>query len=249
MDEQLEQLTMVLRRINSIHLSHLWSFYRPYFRGDIACMTFIYNVFRNENLKENAHSMEELKANDRLLIPRRMLNCVERLVSAAKDMEQIRRGKDIFKIVYLVTCVETLQKLKGRNDLDKKEMLFDFFENYTSACNKQYICKHFSRIGDEINGTEDTFWQFISMLNECRNCATHEGEYWDLCFNNGDSQTPLLIVSVAQLHGNAKKEQYGFVTTLSYKTFEYIFVQNCINFIMQYIQSQGKPQMPIPKRT
>lgn len=125
MDEQLEQLTMVLRRINSIHLSHLWSFYRPYFRGDIACMTFIYNVFRNENLKENAHSMEELKANDRLLIPRRMLNCVERLVSAAKDMEQIRRGKDIFKIVYLVTCVETLQKLKGRNDLDKKEMLFD----------------------------------------------------------------------------------------------------------------------------
>lgn len=165
MDEQLEQLTMVLRRINSIHLSHLWSFYRPYFRGDIACMTFIYNVFRNENLKENAHSMEELKANDRLLIPRRMLNCVERLVSAAKDMEQIRRGKDIFKIVYLVTCVETLQKLKGRNDLDKKEMLFDFFENYTSACNKQYICKHFSRIGDEINGTEDTFWQFISMLN------------------------------------------------------------------------------------
>ena len=72
--------------------------------------------------------MEELKANDRLLIPRRMLNCVERLVSAAKDMEQIRRGKDIFKIVYLVTCVETLQKLKGRNDLDKKEMLFDFFD-------------------------------------------------------------------------------------------------------------------------
>ena len=105
MDEQLEQLTMVLRRINSIHLSHLWSFYRPYFRGDIACMTFIYNVFRNENLKENAHSMEELKANDRLLIPRRMLNCVERLVSAAKDMEQIRLGKDIFNIVYLVTCV------------------------------------------------------------------------------------------------------------------------------------------------
>ena len=43
---------MVLRRINSIHLSHLWSFYRPYFRGDIACMTFIYNVFRNENLKK-----------------------------------------------------------------------------------------------------------------------------------------------------------------------------------------------------
>jgi len=43
--------------------------------------------------------------------------------------------------------------------------------------------------------------------------------------------------------------KYGFETTLSYKTFEYIFVQNCINFIMQYIQSQGKPQMPIPKRT
>ena len=30
----------------------------------------------------------------------------------ARDMEQIRRGKDVFKIVYLVTCVETLQKFQ-----------------------------------------------------------------------------------------------------------------------------------------
>ena len=55
--------------------------------------------------------------------------------------------------------------------------------------------------------------------------------------------------SIIDPQTHAKKEQYGFETTLSYKTFEYIFVQNCINFIMQYIQSQGKPQMPIPKRT
>lgn len=50
--------------------------------------------------------------NDSDFIPRRMLNAVERLVTAARDMEQIRRGKDVFKIVYLVTCIETLQLLK-----------------------------------------------------------------------------------------------------------------------------------------
>lgn len=48
-------------------------------------------------------------------IPGRMVNTAERLVSAARDMEQIRHGKDVLKVVFLVTCVETLQNLIGKS--------------------------------------------------------------------------------------------------------------------------------------
>ena len=59
---------------------------------------------------------------ENIFIPRRMLNAVARFVTVARDMEQIRRGKDIFKVCFLVTCIETLQILKkaGKNRLSLK---------------------------------------------------------------------------------------------------------------------------------
>lgn len=230
-----KKLDIVLQHISSRLLSKLWSFYRDYFEDDTSCLTFIYETLRNgPKCGENIWDTEEGETNEKAVIPCRMLNCVERMVSAARDMEQIRRGKDIFKIVYLVTCIETLQKLSGKN-CKKKAMLFDFFENYTSETDKECIRENFECIEDEDSNQEDSFWQFISVLNEYRNCATHEGEYWDFCFNNDYEQTPLLLNTVAQLKDNAPRREYAFETKLSYKQFETIFVKSCIKFIKNYI--------------
>lgn len=63
-------------------------------------------------------------------------------------------------------------------------MLVDFFERNTLPEDKEYIKKHFARGGQGFCADEDNFWWFINVLNEYRNAAAHEGQYWDTCFNN-----------------------------------------------------------------
>lgn len=246
-----EKLEHVLQRIDSKHLSKLWSFYRDYFNNDEDCLSFIYNAIRLEPVDtfeqaidksvEHFNDDEYTDPNDKFFIPRRMLNCVERMVSAARDMEQIRRGKDVFKIVFLVTCIETLQKLSGCAG-QKKEMLFDFFKGYTSEKDKNYIRKHFAHGSQGLYDDEDSFEQFIGVLNEYRNCAAHEGEYWDYCFKNDSGRTPLSIIVKIDLDKYSMKNKidHSFETTLSYRYFEAIFVRTCISFINSYVRSMPK---------
>lgn len=244
-----QKLDYILQRIDSRHLAELWGFYRNYFESDMKCLAFIYNAL----LREPIHNEEmygrifsdDNDVDDSVFIPRRMLNIVQRMVSAARDMEQIRRGKDIFKIVFLVTCVETLQKLSGKSD-SKKNMLFDFFINYTSENDKKYIVNNFEYCADYLFSDEnefskeDTFWQFISVLNEFRNCAAHEGAYWEYCFSNSSDGTPLLFTIKSQLQDGSPKKDNCFNTALTYHAFEEIFVRTSITFIEQYISSAGR---------
>lgn len=243
-----KRLTHILNRIDSRHLSKLWSFYRDYFTDDDSCLNFLYGSFLNEPVTDGIILHESDEANSSFInsegtiifdsdfIPRRMLNAVERLVSAARDMEQIRRGKDIFKIVFIVTCVETLQKLCGTTGT-KKELLFNFFEDFTNEDDKKFITDHFTHDDEEFASPEgDSFKQFIGVLNEYRNCATHEGEYWDVCFDNNRDEGPLLLVLNIDLENfsSLNKKEHSFHTSIRYKDFEAIFIRTCINFISQY---------------
>ena len=242
-----EKLRLILQRLDSRLLSKLWLFYRDYFKNDESCLEFLFRAVRQEPVYTEEYLVEQFShafnddnyvdPDDHLFIPRRMLNCVERLVSAARDLEQIRLGKDAFKIVFLVTCVETLQKLSGKDGC-KKDMLFDFFETNTSSKDKKYIRKHFAHGEQGLYPDEDGFWQFISVLSEYRNAAAHEGQYWDSCFNNYNSRTPLSIMAKAQLDKNSKKAKHVFETTISYRKFDEIFVRTCISFIGNYVASQ-----------
>ena len=217
------KLNIVLQRIDSRLLSELWLFYRDYFQNDDACLNFIANAVRREPIYSEKEQMEKIlraaddknyiDPDDRFFIPRRMLNCVERIVSAARDMDQIRRGKDIFKIIFLVTCVETLRKLSGEQDKRKVDLLFDFFERYTCKSDKEFICSHFRCEEDDTSSMDVSFWRFISVINEYRNCATHEGEYWDICFHNDRDKTPLLVIVKARLNKGAPKTENCYQTT------------------------------------
>lgn len=243
-----KRLSHILKRLNSCQLAKLWSFYRHYFVDDDLCLNFIYETVANEpETEETMHRFLEKASGsvvndademifDSRFIPRRMLNAVERFVTTAWDMEKIRRGKDIFKIVFLITCVETLQKLKGKTG-SKKELIFDFFENYVNEENKKFIADHFTHDDEDSFGkTKDSFKQFVGVLNEYRNCATHEGEYWDICFNNNRDDYRLCFGLNIDLDsfspGNKKRHYFG--TYISYKNFEEIFVQTCIEFIKDY---------------
>ena len=248
-----ERLCHILKRIDSCHLAKLWSFYRDYFRNDDLCLNFIYESLANEPENDGSiyHELDEESGTfvneqgtvifDSAFIPKRMLNAVERRVTAARDMDQIRRGKDIFKVVFLVTCVETLQKLGGETGA-KKELLFSFFESYTSEEDREYISERFAHDDEEwIDETEDAFKQFIGVLNEYRNCATHEGEYWDFCFNNNQDDHPILLVLDIDLENFSprNKKEHCFCSSISYKDFEQIFVKTCIRFIRAYVSKSA----------
>lgn len=251
-----DRLTLVLQRIDSRHLASLWSFYRNYFPDDSSCLMFISDCVKIEPAASGKSFTEDKERpgvffskdgeeiHDEVFIPHRMLNCVERMVSAARDMEQIRRGKDVFKIVFLVTCVETLQKLSGK-DAAKRKMLFDFFETFTSIEDKQFIAKRFAHDDEEQIGNqkeENSFQQFIGVINEYRNCAAHEGDYWNYCFNNNtdkDECPVLLVVDMKlQKYSRNNKKQHCFRTQISYHEFEDIFVRTCISFIENYVSGQ-----------
>lgn len=247
-----ERLPHILKRIDSRHLAKLWSFYRDYFADDDSCLSFIHRALTNEPENDGTtyHELDKASGSfvndegtvvhDSDFIPRRMLNSVEHLVTAAWDMDQIRRGKDVFKVVFLVTCVETLQKLSGKSGC-KKDILFSFFEDYTSEDDKRYIMELFAHDDEEgFDKTGDPFRQFVGVLNEYRNCATHEGEYWDFCFNNNRDGYPILLVLDIDLENfsHRNKKEHCFRTSISYADFEEVFVRTCIRFIEAYIDKE-----------
>ena len=238
-----EKLSVVLQRMNSKQLSKLWFFYRDYFKTDENCLDFIYAAVEHEPVYTDEEQIElffkaseaenYVDPNDSLFIPHRMLNCVERMVSAARDMEQIRQGKDVFKVVLLISCSETLQTLSGK----RSKKFLDFMECNTSTVDKDYIREHFMRVTKTLYSDEDRFWQFANMLREYRNAAAHEGLYWETCFKNTSNQVPIMITTKLKTD-DKETGTYLFVTNISYQKFEEIFVRTCISFIKNYVSNQ-----------
>lgn len=246
-------LSTILERIDSRYFASLWLFYRDYFSSDDECLQFMYDALHREPIPNGRCFRESsdpgvyeaddgTKFHESILFPRRMLNAVERLVSAARDMEQIRRGKDIFKIVFLITCVETLQGLANADASGKqaKSQLLSFFGENTSAADKAFISAHFSHDDDDSasDGSEDSFKQFIAVLNEYRNCAAHEGDYWNYCFTGAPDDCPTLLIVNIDLENYSKKNkrEHCFRTSIHYKDFESIFIRTCITFIQNYVR-------------
>ncbi len=257
----MERVKDIIDRITSKYFAQLWQFYRDAFTGDEECLEFFYDVINKEPKTTNLQYLEKDdgiyyiddngdKISDSVFVPRRMLNATERMVSAAKDMEIIRRGKDVFKIVYIVTCAETLQKLAGRDKdakgeaISKKNLLFDFFEKYTPEIDKQYLASRFKHDDEEkVKEQVASFKQFVGVINEYRNCAAHEGDYWNYCFNNNDDGYPISLVvriDLENFSGNeCKKREHCFTTEISYADFEKIFIRTCVAFIRSYVEEMN----------
>lgn len=245
-EREIKMLRDILDRIDSELLCRIWLFFRPYFQGDDACLDFLHSAYVIEPVCTLSDDLiyildDGTQVDDALFIPRRMLNTVQRLVSAARDMEMIRKGKEIFKIIYLITCIETLMKLAGI-DVSKKEMLFMFVTENISELDKQFIAERFSRVSDdfgiESNSDNARLWQFLGVLNELRNTGIHEGDLWDTVF--GDYEHPLIFyVNIDIEKFSAKnKKPHCFKSKLTYGEFEAIIVRTAISFIDGYVSNQ-----------
>ena len=242
-------LKFILQRIQSSILAKWWLFYRPYFDSDDACLHFIYSVLKNEpeqdEIFKDLSCMEEY---DEAFIPRRMLTTIIRMVSSAREMDKIHRGRDVFKIVFLITCVEKLQKLGGRNE-NKGKLVNDFFyENMTREHQKLILSKFRRSLADcsyDNVGQEKpiTIQEFAAILNELRNCATHDEDFWEMCFNNNkDSDVWLQIQVNIDLENFSRKDKviHIYETTLTYNEFEELFVQTCIQYVFKFINNQNE---------
>ena len=165
----MERIQEILQQIESRHLAKLWYFYRKHFPDDEDCLQFLYDaILFNPSPESSLLTADERwtlmekgqgENNESHSIPLKMLNTVERLVSAAHDMDQIRRGKDVFKVIFLVTCEEALEELSGRrrelkkelsasgqsNRVDKYKMWKDFWIRNALCEDKQTIRRKFSR--------------------------------------------------------------------------------------------------------
>ncbi|WP_206458885.1 hypothetical protein [Anaerovorax sp. IOR16] len=258
-------IEILLNKCESQHIANLWMFYRDYFESDKSCVEFLLSVFDNEpNQNDGEISVRDSCQN--IFIPRRMVNTTMRLVLAARDMEVIRKGKDVFKIIYLVSCIETLQTLRGKGGWEKWKMIIDFFVKSTSDTDKETIKMKFKRsLGDDmynensISACPDQkicIEEFANIINILRNCAAHQGEYWNFSFctpNNEDYGLICLInIDIGKTYINnyesiSKDEKekllshngqkpHVYEIMLTYREFESIFVRTCIRFIKSYIK-------------
>lgn len=139
-----DRLTHILQRTDSRHLSILWLFYRDYYPDDESCLNFLYDAFMTEPINCGGIFRELDKTDGSFIndegsivyesnfIPRRMLNAVERLVSAARDMEQIRKGKDI-------ACLEHIQNALENSGVQSNYIMVISYDSISEYyCNKIY---------------------------------------------------------------------------------------------------------------
>ena len=153
----MDRVKEILQQIRSPHFATPWLFYRKYFPDDETCLQFLYDAILFNPSPESpllttderwALTTNSQSENDEThLIPLKMLNTVQRLVSAAHDMDQIRRGKDVFKVIYLVTCAETLLILfdEKNREIGKRWLWLRFWKRNASDEDKNTIRSKFSR--------------------------------------------------------------------------------------------------------
>lgn len=237
----------ILNRIDSRHFSRLWSFYRDFFLNDAQCIQFLYDCVKKEPVSTeqlyytgmgfDIYGNLDNKAafDETVFIPKRMLNVVEQTVSAARDIGQLRYRNDIIKLIYLRSCVESLQQLKGMQG-SKKDLWFSFFDNYTNEADKAYILDRFEAIDRDLS---NPFQVFIGVLNEYRNGAVHDGRFAELCFNNNDNRDECPIICDVKIDlvrfSRKNKVHFCFNSKLCYADFERVFVRTCISFIDEYV--------------
>ena len=147
----------ILQQIRSTHFAALWLFYRKHFPNDETCLQFLHDAIlfnptpESPLLTSDKHwaliAIGQSESDETHSIPLKMLNTVQRLVNAAHDMDQIRRGKDVFKVIYLVTCAETLLILfdEKNRKTSKRQLWLRFWKMNVSDEDKQSIQSKFSR--------------------------------------------------------------------------------------------------------
>lgn len=173
-------------------------------------------------------------------IPRRMINSIERLITLADDMENIRKGRVCLKIFFFIVCIETLYKLNDQNKIKRKiNMVIDFFNNYISEADKKYILLNVRR--SLADSKYDLYYDFEESIDieifariiyQIRNEFAHEGVYWNFTFAH-DEITMMNHMTVKEKE-NEHKEERIYDISLKYNEFREICAKGLINYTQEY---------------
>lgn len=169
------------------------------------------------------------------LVPRRMLNSVQRLVTLADEIDIVRPGRRDLSIFFIVTCIESLYQYIPKHGLKKQEMIIKFFECFTSETDKMLIEQNIKILSvNEViwNGTI-TMEQFALLLTSIRNAVAHEGNYWSFSFKDEDDEEEYRVLNI--LNSKLRKDDgykvISYEVGLTYIQFREICIRTFINFL------------------
>jgi hypothetical protein len=168
-------------------------------------------------------------------IQRRTINNVQRLVSLADELTIVKPGKWDLAIFFLLSCVESIYGLNGLQ-MQKQEMVIDFFEKYVSADEHDFIRKSIMIAGETVPyDYQITMERFSLLLISVRNLVAHEGVYWNLQFIHEEAdRIPIMHSFIAKPDKHSPVSKVLFTTTMKYSELRDIFIKGFIRFIIQH---------------
>lgn len=139
------------------------------------------------------------------------------------------------------------------SDSDKQEILEKFhlsnvdidFEN----AEKERISRSQKIDNDIMNKIDNTEYddiiipseniniqEFAAIINVIRNHAMHNGEFWDVYFQNGDINYDLFInIKINRITFKTENQiWHTYETRLSFNRFKIMFIHACITYILKY---------------
>lgn len=170
------------------------------------------------------------------LIPRRMINSVQRLISLADDIEQVRPGKKDLSIFFLVTSIESVYTLSSSPFNNKQGLLIDFFSNYLVQEEQEYL---FNRIKILSDGERQMYVSPISaenfalMLTGIRNQVAHEGNYWSFNFKKKENSSDIMCLFSSKLKKDEGSREITYQIGITYE----ILKDFCIKGLVRYIEN------------
>lgn len=174
------------------------------------------------------------------LIPRRMINSVQRLISLADDIEQVRPGKKDLSIFFIVTSIESVYTLSGSPLKNNKQgLLIDFFSNYLVQEEQEYL---FSRIKILSDGERHVYINPISaenfalMLTGIRNQVAHEGNYWSFSFKKRENNTDIICLFNSKLKKDEGLREITYQVGITYERLKDFCIKGLIRYIENYYE-------------
>lgn len=229
-------MQIFLSEIEQQYFLELKEFYSPYFPTSEDVDIFIDKAIQVD--------WDDRKA-------RQMLFQVQRFVSLATEIDNIRPARDGLRVLFLKCCMESLAKLSGKEN----KKFFEYFANFFSEYGKDYILNNFSLSFIEYSKNGSTIHEkcnlniadILSIIKAMRNMVVHNGNYWELQLfaHDKDSiwlthiETKEQLLSKVSFSNNSKQSvTYHFKTTLQYEKFIYFFVEACTNYISDYVNKK-----------
>lgn len=151
-----------------------------------------------------------------------MMHQVQRLVSLADDLIEIRKGKESISLLFLLICAENVAKLfhDFKSEGESRKYVRKFFDEFVIGNDRKILEDSFST--HEI--TAISLQAIVDGLYVVRCDVVHEGRYWD--FHFGDVNDATLNLDP------------DFVVKISLKNLRDIVVRGCIHAIKTIIDKE-----------